>query len=438
MAYTNITKILLYILIGGLFSQCVTSKLKVDNQPLNRFLEESAAFQNSFTGFSLYDPAQKKFLFRYNDEKFFTPASNTKLFTFYTGKKIFQDSIPGIKYSIQNDTLYFTGTGDPTLLDTDFPAQPVIEFLKNTTKTLIYCERDLYHDRFGPGWAWDDYMYYFSPEKSAMPIYSNVLRLNRLPEDHTISVYPEYFKRSVMHFRDTVFRTSRVESQNEFKVYHDQLPDTIDRKIPFKYSTPLFLRLLSDAIHKPIHRTYLYQPKVNNVLNSQHIDSVMKKMMIESDNFIAEQILTMAAGSLFDTLDADKSIAYAVDSFFPEIKDQIDWVDGSGLSRYNKFTPQAMVTLLQKIYAEYPKETIEAVFPQGGVSGTLKDNYKNEVPYIIAKTGTLKNVHNLSGFLITRKGHWLIFSFMNNNFEVPSALVKSEMEKVLKNIYLKF
>lgn len=438
MAYTNITKILLYILIGGLFSQCVTSKLKVGNQPLNRFLEESPAFRSSFTGFSLYDPTQNKFLFRYNDEKFFTPASNTKLFTFYTGKKIFQDSIPGIKYSIQNDTLYFTGTGDPTLLDTDFPVQPVIEFLKNTTKTLVYCERDLYQGRFGPGWAWDDYMYYYSPEKSVMPIYSNVLRLSRLPEDLTISVFPEYFKRSVMHIRDTVFRTSRVENQNEFIVYRDQLPDTIDRKIPFKYSTPLFLRLLSDAIHKPIHRTYLYQPEVNNVLNSQHIDSVMKKMMIESDNFIAEQILIMAAGLLFDTLDADKSIAYAVDNFFPEIKDQIDWVDGSGLSRYNKFTPQAMVTLLQKIYAEYPRETIEAVFPQGGVSGTLKDNYKNEVPYIIAKTGTLKNVHNLSGFLITRKGHWLIFSFMNNNFEVPNALVKSDMEKVLKNIYLKF
>jgi D-alanyl-D-alanine carboxypeptidase/D-alanyl-D-alanine-endopeptidase (penicillin-binding protein 4) len=410
----------------------------VEQQSLHTFLEESEAFRNSFTGFSLYDPVKGKHLFQYNDTKFFTPASNTKLFSFYTVKKIFQDSIPGIKYTIQNDTLYFSGTGDPTLLDGDFPAQPVISLLENIPEALVYCERDFNQGRYGPGWAWDDYMFYYSPEKSSMPIYSNFMRLHRLPEDRTISVYPEYFKRSIIHIRDTIFKTSRVENENLFKVYYNQLPDSIDRKIPFKYSTELLIRLLSDTIHKPILRSHLFQPEFDNTLNSQHIDSVMKKMMIESDNFIAEQILIMGAGTLFDTLDAEKCISYAIENFFPEIKDQIDWVDGSGLSRYNKFTPQAMVTLLHKIYNEYPEEAITDLFPQGGVSGTLKNNFKNEVPYIVAKTGTLKNVYNLSGFLITQKGRWLIFSFMNNNFEVPNTLVKSEMEKVLKNIYLRF
>ena len=115
---------------------CVSSRLKVENQSLDRFLEKSKAFNNSFTGFSLYDPETDKYLFEYNAHKFFTPASNTKIFTFYTSKKIFSDSIPGILYAHRNDTLYFTGTGDPTFLDEDFSTQPVRDFLKNSGSTL--------------------------------------------------------------------------------------------------------------------------------------------------------------------------------------------------------------------------------------------------------------------------------------------------------------
>jgi D-alanyl-D-alanine carboxypeptidase/D-alanyl-D-alanine-endopeptidase (penicillin-binding protein 4) len=420
------------------YTHCVTSKLKVENQSLKKYLENSEAFRNSFTGFSLYNPVKDNFLFRYNDQRFFTPASNTKLFTFYAAKKIFADSIPGIKYTIQNDTLYFTGSGDPTFLDEDFHEQPVFEFLKNTSKILVYCEKDLLNERYGPGWAWDDYMYYYSPEKSSMPIYSNVIRLNRIPEKPGLSVRPSRFKRSIIHIRDTVFRTTRAENENEFKVYHDQYPDTIDIRIPFKYSTELFLKLLADTLRKPISHSLDLCPVMTRLVYSQHVDSVMKKYLLVSDNFIAEQLLIMGAGHLSDSLDADLCIGYALENLVPELKDQIHWVDGSGLSRYNKFTPQAMVALLRKIYSEYPKETIIELFPNGGVSGTLKNNFKNEVPYIVAKTGSLSNVYNLSGFLITKKGRWLIFSFMNNNFEVPSALIKSEMENILKNIYLRF
>jgi D-alanyl-D-alanine carboxypeptidase/D-alanyl-D-alanine-endopeptidase (penicillin-binding protein 4) len=177
---------------------------------------------------------------------------------------------------------------------------------------------------------------------------------------------------------------------------------------------------------------------MRNVLYSQPVDSVMKKMMIESDNFIAEQMLIMGSGHLFDTLDADLCIKYAIDHLFPELNKQIDWVDGSGLSRYNKFTPRAISMLLQKIYNEYPQELIIDLFPNGGVSGTLKNNFKEETAYVIAKTGSMSNVYNLSGYLITNKGEWLIFSFMNNNFEVPTSLVKMEMEKILRNIHLKY
>lgn len=430
--------ILLSIFSVLFFTGCVTTKLRVDQQSLEHFLDDSPAFKNSFTGFSLYDPQNEKYIFEFNGDKYFTPASNTKIFTFYAGKKVLGDSIPGIRYTVRQDTLYFTGTGDPTLLDGDFTSQPVYEFLVATPYIPVYVEKKLQNDRFGPGWAWDDYMYYYSSEKSSMPIYSNVITLHRLPADPNLSVTPSYFRRSIIYYRDSVFRTSRMEDDNLFIVRHGQYPDTVNRKIPFKYSVPLMLRLLSDTLKRPVNMARQNYPEMFSVIYSQPTDSLMKKMMIESDNFMAEQILIMTSGWLFDTLDAKLSISFVTDTLLADIKDQMDWVDGSGLSRYNKFTPEAMVTLLSKIYDEYPRETILEIFPKGGVSGTLKNHFKNEVPYIVAKTGSLKNVYNLSGFLITRKGKWFIFSFMNNNFEVSSSLLKSEMEKVLKNIYEKF
>ena len=430
---------IIYILfVSVLISACASSKLKVESQSLDHFLEDSEVFNRSFTGFSLYDPKKAKYIFEYNANKFFTPASNTKIFTFYTAKKIFTDSIPGILYANRNDTLFFTGTGDPTLLDEDFPIQPVQEFLGNTKSTVVYSKRSFLNDRFGPGWAWDDYMYYFSPEKCSMPIYANVVHFSRYPHESKLSISPGRFNRSVMHIRDTVFRISRVETDNLFTVRLGQMPDTVDRKIPFIYSTPLFLRLLRDSLGKRVYQASENIPVMRNIIYSHHVDSVMKKMMIVSDNFIAEQMLIMGAGHLSDTLDADICIEYAVDQLIPELEDHIDWVDGSGLSRYNKFTPRAINVLLQKIYNEYPEELILDVFPRGGISGTLKNNFKATRPYIVAKTGSMSNVYNLSGYLITEKGKWLIFSFMNNNFEVPIALVKKEMEKILINIHERY
>ena len=428
----------LFLLMAVIFSGCITARLKVDKQGLKSYMESSEVFGQSFTGFSLYDPGRGDYIFRYNDKKFFTPASNTKLFTYYVGGKILGDSIPGIKYALQNDTLYFTGTGDPTLLDDDFATQPVYEFLKSGTHRLAYCEKRMYGHRFGPGWAWDDYMYYYSPERSSMPVYSNVVRLSKLPEEPVLSVSPPYFRRSIIHYRDSIFRTSRIEQDNLFIVYQGPSPEKVDQKVPFKLSSSLLIRLLTDTLGKPVHRSLNYTPEMTSVIYSQPTDSVMKKMLVESDNFIAEQVLIMASGIVSDTLDSERLIAYATENILPDLRDKIAWVDGSGLSRYNKFTPEAMVTLLQKIYREQPQESILELFPRGGVSGTLKNNFKNEVPYIVAKTGSMTGVYNLSGFLITRKGRWFIFSFMNNNFEAPMSLIKLEMEKILMNIYMKF
>jgi D-alanyl-D-alanine carboxypeptidase/D-alanyl-D-alanine-endopeptidase (penicillin-binding protein 4) len=118
-----------------------------------------------------------------------------------------------------------------------------------------------------------------------------------------------------------------------------------------------------------------------------------------------------------------------------DLKQPPRWVDGSGLSRYNLFTPESMVTVLSKMYRNVPRQRLFSFFPVGGASGTLKDWYGgNPKPYIYAKSGSLGNNYCLSGYLLTKSGKTLIFSFMNNHFRHPSWEVKKQMEQIFEEI----
>jgi D-alanyl-D-alanine carboxypeptidase/D-alanyl-D-alanine-endopeptidase (penicillin-binding protein 4) len=148
--------------------------------------------------------------------------------------------------------------------------------------------------------------------------------------------------------------------------------------------------------------------------------------------------MLLCAQIISDTLNVKKSIDFAQDNLLPDLDVNIKWVDGSGLSIYNLFTPQSMIYILDKIYTLVPEQRLFSLLPAGGVSGTIKNWYKAEVPYVFAKTGTLSNVHCLSGYIKSNSGKILIFSFMHNNYISSTNSIRFEMEKVLRQIREEF
>lgn len=75
------------------------------------------------------------------------------------------------------------------------------------------------------------------------------------------------------------------------------------------------------------------------------------------------------------------------------------------------------------------------MLPNGGKTGTLSNLYNSNEPFAFAKTGSLSNNHNQSGFIITKRGKKLIYSFMNNNFVIPTSDVRNEMERMITFIH---
>ncbi|MFS4467967.1 D-alanyl-D-alanine carboxypeptidase [Maribacter sp. 2210JD10-5] len=419
-------KLILYSLFS-IFIGCSATKKRLNKNIEN--IIQTRFYQNQFTGLLVIDPVTKDTLYNLNSKKYFTPASNTKIFTLYTSIKALPEKIPALKYSYRNDTLYFEGTGDPSFLHPYLKDSTVYHFLKNKRNIVLY-EKPLLDQPLGPGWAWEDYDQYYAPERSALPVYGNITRIFKNPE---LKVLPTYFKDSVLELN---FKTNRALHKNLF-YFDGTRNDTLE--VPFKTNSKTLHRLLEASLLKKIDITHKMPEGPKNIFYGIPSDSLYMRLMHESDNFIAEQLLILSANQWTDTLSSTIARNKILEDYLADIPQQPRWVDGSGLSRYNLFTPQSMVYVLEKLYEEIPKERLFKIFPSAGISGTLT-NWPSltKEPYLYAKSGSLGNNYCLSGYLITNSGKTLIFSFMNNHFTNSSSEVKLRMQsifQILRNTY---
>lgn len=433
--------IFFFFLSASLMAQPETEDKSLD--VLYRMLHESEVFSEIFTGFALYDPEQKRFLMEKDAGKYFTPASNTKILTLYTALKVLGDSIPAFRYAVSRDSMIIWGTADPMFLHPELPADTLgFALLRDTTWQLFFSRHNYRDERFGPGWAWDDYGYSYQPEKSSFPLYGNQVYFYRTKTGEGFSAYPSFFEKNLVYNprmggnRPGILRK---EHSNIFEFNDPALSGLpFGRTRPFSATPHLIAQLLSDTLRKPVGCLDLTQLPAMRVKTHHRTipDTLYRRLMQDSDNFIAEQLLLACSEKLSGSQSTADAISYARDSLYAALPDRLLWRDGSGLSRYNLFTPRTLVGVLDLIRQEKPAAWRYRIFAAGGVSGTIEERYAGAdgAPYVFAKTGTLSNKHCLSGYLVTKTGRELIFSFMNNNYIQGTAPVKKEMQQVLEYI----
>ncbi len=439
--------ILALLIPGSAFSQKSKGKkesvsVETTTSKLNLQLEKSTIFSKGFTGFALFDPEKREMLYEYNSDKYFTPTSNTKILTFYTSLRILGDSVPALQYSRQGDLTIIWGTGDPSFLNPRVQQNPqIFNFLKNVKGQLLYCPANFKDYRFGNGWMWDDFLSAYQAEKSPFPVYGNLIRFKLNGSWRAIDVLPAFLKNSLSYDSTSLSADflKREEHDNLFTVNKKaSRGKTTEWNLPLHYSGDFIAKVLADTLRRPVNvlDAALMPPADVTTIYSIHTDSLYQLMMQNSDNLIAEQLLLLCSWQLDGSLNTDKAIKYSIKNLMAGLPDELQWEDGSGLSRYNLITPRSLVNVLYRIYQAVPRSRLLNIFPAGGVSGTISSRYRNgDSPFVFAKTGTLANNQALSGYLITQKGKLLIFSFMHNNFKSGANTVKDEMEQVLREIY---
>ncbi|MBO0767269.1 MAG: D-alanyl-D-alanine carboxypeptidase/D-alanyl-D-alanine-endopeptidase, partial [Solirubrobacterales bacterium] len=151
---------------------------------------------------------------------------------------------------------------------------------------------------------------------------------------------------------------------------------------------------------------HVYSPTLGTLIRSTNVPS---------NNFYAETLLK-DIGHFYGTGGSTAAGAKATLSI---VKSRLGVTgvqtnDGSGLSRYDRTSPAQLVTLLDEMAAD---PYFVGSLPVAGVSGTLKSEMRGTPAAgdCRAKTGTLRDVANLSGYCRAANGHNLVFSFMENS-----------------------
>ncbi len=419
------------LLLGSLLMSCSVSR-KIEGE-----LRKQEEGRGDLRGLVVYDLSGAREIINHNGAKYFIPASNVKLFTFYAAYKVLPDSVASLEYQVRGDSLFIRGTADPMVFESS--REKVLGFLEESPEKIFLVDAHIEDEVYGPGWAWDDYASGFMPERSLFPVYGNRVRLRR--EGDRIEVDPDFFAESV----EKVDLSANPEGANNGKRLREPFENRFSARsigngkeveVPFITSNQLVADLLGDAIGKKVTLVKGTRDEDFMVLRTMPYDSLYARMLIDSDNFIAEQLLLRAAHATDSVYRVKTAIDHALDHLLPDLPQKPRWVDGSGLSRYNLFTPESMVHVLKKIHAEVPGDKLFGYFAVGGVSGTLEDSYAGPDgrPYVFAKSGTLSNNYCLSGFLRTKKGKLLIFSFMDNHYLGSSQPRKKELQALLERL----
>jgi len=444
-------KLFFPLLLAMMAGQACSPSRSAGSSVVKPFFEDSS-LRSAQIGICIYDPVKAIYLYDRQGDKYFIPASNTKLFTLYAGLKWLGDSLVGMRY-LQTDTaIFIIPSGDPSFLHPDYVRQPVMDFLKKTRLPVYLTDVNWREKALGRGWAWDDYNDDYAAERSPLPVYGNVIRW--VQDSSTASFYsipdinwevrftPDTVKKAFFVQRDWDKNAFEItEGKERYKVQDVPfvtggvdgaavlLKDTVGRDVFIRHRLPAGVSF--------VPRTGLVAPvgMSLHVIHSRPLDSLFRPMMYRSDNFFAEQTLLMVSNERLGWMNDARIIDTLLKTDLKELPQRPNWVDGSGLSRNDLFTPRDFVWLLDKMQREFSLSRMKGILPTGG-SGTLGNYYKKDSGYIYAKTGSLTGVVTLSGYLVTKKDHLLIFSIMVNNHNDPA--IRRKMEKFLEEIREKY
>ena len=163
---------------------------------------------------------------------------------------------------------------------------------------------------------------------------------------------------------------------------------------------------------------------------SPPVMGLVKRMNLVSDNFIAEMLLK-ELGARSGNAGSTAAGAVVTRRVLKERSVPLDGVrlrDGSGLSRFNRWTARGLAVLLRSAWSD---AAISSMFfdslPVAGRTGTLADRMESAPARgtVRAKTGTTNVASALSGYVRQR----FVFSILQNGSPVPTTGARRSQDR---------
>lgn len=436
-------------------------------------------------------------IYEQNAGKYVMPASNMKNFTvaaaletltpdFRFVTSIYAPAMPDSAGTITGDLRIF-GRGDVSLsagfLGSSDPYAAIDEVAdKIAALGVKRIEGDIIGDdsyfrgyRLPDTWEWDDLQWYYGAEISSLPVNDNAVDVivRPGPTGYQCSVKIIPFN-PILRVANNC-RTAPAGTRRSISLQR-RLDDNIleiggniaegDKefatRIAITRPAEMFAALLRQRlIDRKIEVIggYRYEKRQDGSLpagteiariESVPLSEIAAKTMKPSQNMYTEILLRTLGeaerNAIISTTpqspDAEKTSAElgirAVSKFLDRMAlpaDAIVQYDGSGLSRHNLITADAVVRLYEYMSREsrYSKAWRDSL-TIGGIDGTLRNRFigTSAAGNVRGKTGTIDQVSALSGYLKTAGGDEIVFSVIVN--QMPTAQMRTSLidEIVLK------
>lgn len=370
--------------------------------------------------------------------------------------------------------LLVVGGGDPTISDRlnngswEAAFAPLVAAvtkagIRKVAGDLV-CDASLFRGPpYGSGWNWDDLGYYYGAPVSALSANDNVLHLRVAPgaktgAPATVQVLP---LTGLVELVPQI-RTGPTNATADLQI--ERLPGesrvVVRGVVPFRgavqtedVTVPSPPRYFGELFRLALQRAGVtVAGKVREIgwqeraerprlpaewrelatLPSPQLGEIVRAMMKPSQNFYA-QSLWLLAGVEAERLPVGKEVGLALPATTEDsglralhtflgtagiASQEVALEEGSGLSRKNLVTPNATVQLLAHMHRHPARAAWLDSLPLGGVDGTLKGRFASPAlkGRVRGKTGTLRHVSGLSGYVDTLGGETVAFSIFVNGY----------------------
>ncbi len=424
-------------------------------------------------------------LFRYNADRLVMPASNMKLVTLAAAAErlgwdfafdtVIAATAPIGAEGVLAGDLVLVGGGDPTIGGENGPAGPVLDSwaaqlwdrgLRRVDGRVIGDDNAFDERPLGPGWAWDDLWADYAAPVGALQVNDDAAEIDITPGvapgDPALVVLRQPESGLVV---ESAVLTSDAGIQSNVQMERE--PGSLLLRVrgsvplgsplvvrhvavgnPTLYATRLFISALerrgitvaggaADIDDLPPGSVLPGPPLV--VHRSATLAEAALVLMKVSQNQYAETLLRALgrAAARAGNPDDGRTAVLGVLRGWGILPDSIVMADGSGLSRYNYVTADAIVTILRTMYEDpRHRDAWLRALPVAGADGTLKRRFTGTplAGVLRAKTGTLSNVRALSGYVPAANGEVLAFSIIVNNVTGTRQEVDAPVDAALARL----